>query len=274
MINFNHIILNKYFNNYNNSVFLAEKSQGMAVERIIELVTHKTIYPEILLQVHFVAENCPRLISTLTSLEATSDPLAVTCYNHMEDLRAYLQDGASKDSFGTETDKLLSKLKGQQLNQTRKSLNSVFSKSLEKFEKHFDQHPGKEFYKAVRAFDPRNLPSLPHGITQYEAVPGIKNAGPELRDEWAAYCQINPDDYKFPDAVSGLPAFWRGLATRFPLLSSVAEDAIWMPVASVDVERSFSQYKHLLNDRRTSLTEANTKQLVMLYYNGDIEKRF
>ena len=49
---------------------------------------------------------------------------------------------------------------------------------------------------------------------------------------------------------------------------------IWMPVASVDVERSFSQYKHLLNDRVESLTEENTQRLVMLYHNGDSDGRF
>ena len=55
---------------------------------------------------------------------------------------------------------------------------------------------------------------------------------------------------------------------RFPVLASIATDAIWMPVTSVDVERSFSQYKHLLNDRRESLTEEHTKCLLMLYFNG------
>ena len=68
--------------------------------------------------------------------------------------------------------------------------------------------------------------------------------------------------------------FWEGVWDRFPLLSSVAFSVIWMPVASVDVERSFSQYKHILNDRRESFTEENTKKLVMLYFNKDIEGRF
>ena len=61
------------------------------------------------------------------------------------------------------------------------------------------------------------------------------------------------------------------MKTRFPILSAIAANAIWLPVVSVDVERSFSQYKHILNDRRE---RANTKILVMLYFNGDIEGRF
>ena len=58
------------------------------------------------------------------------------------------------------------------------------------------------------------------------------------------------------------------------MLSKIAVNYIWMPVTSVDVERSFSEYKHLLNDRRERLTEENTRRLMILYYNGDIEHQF
>ena len=56
---------------------------------------------------------------------------------------------------------------------------------------------------------------------------------------------------------------------RLPILFSIARDAMWIPVTSVDVERSFSQYNHLLNDRMKGLTEEDTKRLLLLYYNGD-----
>ena len=88
-----------------------------------------------------------------------------------------------------------------------------------------------------------------------------------------AHLHTQYEQSAIPTALS-LPAFWESMHSQFPLLSAVARDAIWMPVASVDVERSFSQYKHLLNDRRESLTDENTERLVMLYHNGDIEGRF
>ena len=47
-----------------------------------------------------------------------------------------------------------------------------------------------------------------------------------------------------------------------------------MPVTCIDVERGFSQYKNLLNNRRESLMEENTKRLVMLCINRDIENVF
>ena len=92
--------------------YKAEKGQGMAVERIVEVVTH--FYHEISLQLYFIKENCQHLIAVLTSLEAKEAPLACTVYNLLDDLRSYLKSGVSKFSFGTETDRLLAKYSAEQ----------------------------------------------------------------------------------------------------------------------------------------------------------------
>lgn len=75
----------------------------MAVERITELVTHKTIYTEICLQLYFIKENYQRLMDVLTSLQAKETPLACTVYNLLEDLHSYLRTGVLKTSLGPET---------------------------------------------------------------------------------------------------------------------------------------------------------------------------
>ena len=85
-------------------LYKAEKGQGMAVERTIELVTHKMV----------IKENWQCLISVLTSLEANEVLLACTMYSHLEDLRSYLKSGLSKSSFGVETDRLLAKYPAEQ----------------------------------------------------------------------------------------------------------------------------------------------------------------
>ena len=54
--------------------------------------------------------------------------------------------------------------------------------------------------------------------------------------------------------------FWEGVRDRFPNLATIASHVIWMPVASVDVERGFLQYKHILNDRRESLTKGRIQK--------------
>ena len=71
-----------------------------------------------------------------------------------------------------------------------------------------------------------------------------------------------------------IPAFWNTNKNLSPLQEQIANKILWMPVTSIDVEHSFSQYKHLLNKQCESLTPENTKQLTMLYYNEDLEKRF
>lgn len=250
--------------------YKAEKAQGMAVERIIEFVTHKTIYPEICLQLYFIKENCQRLMTVLTSLEAKGSPLACTVYNLLEDLRLYLTAGVTKTSFGEETDRLLDKLPNENKATQIKSFQAVFDLSLKKLRAHLDTHPAYPYYKAVRIFDPRQLPMLTRDIGDYTAIKSFRDPSPELLEEWLIYVQYR-DELPNPLHIS---EFWEGMRDRFPNLAAIASHAIWMPVASVDVERSFSQYKHLLNDRRESLTEENTKRLVMLYYNGDIEGHF
>ena len=135
-------------------------------------------------------------------------------------------------------------------------------------ESHLDAHPAYAYYKAVRVVDPRQLAIVEHDIADYQAIPGLQCPTTELHEEWLIYMQLPPDSVTTSTAI---PAFWKSMVERYPLLSAVAINAIWVPIASVDWERHFSQYKHILNDRRVSLSEENTKRLLMLYHNGDID---
>ena len=223
------------------------------------------------MQLSFIKENCQRLMTVLTSLEAKNTPLACSTYNTLEDLSSYLQAGTTKISFGNETDQLLGRLGQPERNKAIKSFQKVFQMSFEKLDSHLKRHPAYSYYKAARVFDPRQLSCISSDIGDYVIIRGLANPAPELMEEWLIYSRFQPDRY--PTLVE-LPSFWTAMAGRFPLLSEIASDAIWLPVTSVDVERSFSQYKYLLNERRESLTDENTRRLMMLYYNGDIEQRF
>ena len=249
--------------------FQAETNKGVAVENIIELCTHKEIYPAIMLQMHFISENCNVLMSTLTSMEATHDPLACTVYNLLEDMRAYLVEGTRRDSFGTETDRFLSKLSHEDRRQAVRSFQQVYQKALDKLIAHWDIHPAKAYYKAARIFDPRQLPALQHNIDVYNAIPQLRLPSQDLASEFIMYTQYSE---QFPDEFN-IASFWTGVQQRYPKLAKIALDAIWMPVASVDVERSFSKHKELLDDQRLSLTDEHTREYMMLYFNGDIEGR-
>ena len=145
---------------------------------------HTQIYPEICLQLHFIRENCHRLMTALTSLEARETALACTVFNSLEDLRAHVSAGTSKTSFGQKTDELLSKLPADKRNHI-KSFQTVFAKSLSKLEDHLDRHPA--FYKAVRVFDPRQLPALVNDIADFAVISGLQDPSPELLEEWLIY---------------------------------------------------------------------------------------
>ena len=248
----------------------AEANHGVAVDTILESTGHNTIFDEMRLHAHFIAENCTRLIADLTSLEATRDPLALTIFDKMADLWSYLNAGTNKTTFGPETDRLLAKLPVDQQQKAVQSFHSVFKRSLATFEGHIESHPAMPKYKAARILDPRRLPVLSHDIADYSALPRLATPTAEMLNDWQVYVRYPADE--IPEPLD-LPLFWTTVSERFPHLAAMALDVMWLPVASVDVERSFSLYKHLLNEQRESLTEANTKQLLMLYYNGDLERR-
>ena len=112
--------------------FKQEKSHGLAVDRILELVDggrlHHAFFLNLHLNLYFMNENCTRLIKALTSLEETKSPLACIVYNMMEDGKQYLHAGISKSTFGLETDRLLSELKtaDRELSQTFKISSANF----------------------------------------------------------------------------------------------------------------------------------------------------
>ena len=156
-----------------------------------------------------------------------------------------------------------------------KSIQCLFAASLKKLSTHLDNHPTMAIYKATRIFYPAQLPSLSLNIANYTAITAFEEASAELFNEWSVYTNIFQEENAVPDdlSVGTLAAFWKSLQERFPTLSAVAREAIWIPVSSVDVERSFSQY--MLNEfvGRESLADDNTKKLMQLYYNGDIGDR-
>ena len=193
-------------------------------------------------------------------------------FNTLKVLRLYLLAGTTKELFGVETDRRLANLGQTEKKKMIKSFQKVFQLSLSKLDTLLKNHPAYDYYKAARIFDPQQLPCLTHDIEEYgRGMSALANPSVELMEEWLIYTKYRQD--YLPNLVQ-LPSFWGSMRGRFPLLSHIALDAIWMPVTSVDVERSFSQYKHLLNERRESLTDENTRRLMMLYYNGDIEQRF
>lgn len=251
--------------------FAAEKSSAQAVKNILELMDTDVKQEALQLKLTFISEACGRLVTALRVLEGTHTPVAVSAYNIMEDLGSYLVNGTAKThGFGTKTDELLSQMRMSNKRDVLDHLHDGFHTAFEKFSKHWDVHPARQIYQLVRVFDPRQAPAMERQIEAYGTLWGFKSPSPELSEEWATYhhcvrneslsASLNPADY------------WKGTSQRFPCIGNIAMSYIYFPVSSVDCERSFSKYKTLLTDKRESLTELNTKCLVIMYFNADVCK--
>ena len=64
-----------------------------------------------------------------------------------------------------------------------------------------------------------------------------------------------------------LDKYWNEKSITLPNLSKIALIYIWLPVAGVDVERSFSDYKNILSEKRMRLSEKSISMLNLLYHN-------
>lgn len=93
------------------------------------------------------------------------------------------------------------------------------------------------------------------GLTKDEQWQLFQDAASALsgfaKDKFASSLENNPDAVKF--ATDQNPQF--RLAT------------LYAPLVSVDVERSFSQYKLMLSDRRRNFTFENVEMMCIVEYN-------
>lgn len=132
----------------------------------------------------------------------------------------YLIAGIQKTTFGTETDRLLSKLSETQRKKYVKSFQEVFSIKLEG---HLDKHPAYADHKAVRVFDSRQVAVVEHDIADYQVIPGLWCPSSELHEEWLIFLQLLLSSVA---ASTIIPAFWKGMTECYLLLSAIVMDAI------------------------------------------------
>ena len=65
-----------------------------------------------------------------------------------------------------------------------------------------------------------------------------------------------------------LIAFWNGIQNLTPQLSLIAGSYLGIPVNLVDAWSSFRAYKNVVNNKRHSVTDDNTKYLDGIHYNA------
>jgi len=94
----------------------------------------------------------------------------------------------------------------------------------------------------------------------------VVNVDLQTAPEWQLFLNKcnDPGAAINPDVMS----LWQSLIPCLPKLASAALASLAVPLASVDVERSFSIYMTILADNSQSLKRENIKMLFILKHNA------
>ena len=112
-----------------------------------------------------------------------------------------------------------------------------------------DTSVAMKFYKLCHIFDPRIHGTIPTDIESYASLHELEDPSRELCEKRTVYISAAKDapmeNLKLHEYLNSM-SLW---IPRIPNLAKIALDLIWVRTTSVDTERSFSQYKHLLTDK-------------------------
>lgn len=96
---------------------------------------------------------------------------------------------------------------------------------------------------------------LEHDLSLIDSIPGIEEVP---KDEWQMYVNhLGPLAVKqSKDASFDLTLFWKSKASALPELFKLASCYTTKTIGSYDVERSFSAYSEILDQKRRSLDQS------------------
>ena len=251
---------------------------SVAIDKLCDLLSNSA--EDLKIEALFVATECQKIGSLIDYFQASTYPLSLTAWGKIEELDTFLHKGTAKVIYAPELQELLGKISNAQKAVYVQKFHDVFGLALLKYSKHVDDLPARELYKQVRIFDPKQVSNLSEDIDDYAAIHFRLSDDDDtdvdtmwkLHEEWGDYQNFVRSKLG-QEAVSeskGAVPFWQSYSERFPILSATASAYMSVPVSSCDAERSFSIYKHVMNDRRERNTAEHVKMLVMLSFNGDL----
>ena len=180
---------------------------------------------------------------------------------------AFLRNGTNNPPFSVEMSQLILRNNYQNHAPFIPIFSEAFKLALTKFEKHTNNHSALPLFRATQCFNPQFIQSSTnyHNLSNYSLIMEFQNPSNEIINEWATYCGLSEI---FEEGSLDLNQYWQEKKGIFPNLSKIAFIYIWLPISGVDVERSFSNYKRILEDRRRALSENSIEMLNFLYYNN------
>ena len=146
--------------------------------------------------------------------------------------------------------------------------NSAFVDVHAKLCKYFvdGAQPASKFLQQIRMPDPRNLIDVEQNFDSIDGIPGFEAVS---RNEWDLYVNsLGPVAVKYSrDGSFDLTLFWKSKADNLPELFKLASCYCTTTIGSYDVERSFSAYSEILDDKCRSLDESTIKAFYFLNWN-------
>jgi len=192
-------------------------------------------------------------------------PLAAFVANRVNQTQAALEYGASNPLISSE---IIAKCNyhGVDPNEFKPHFKQAYQVALNKWNKHIQHHSALPLFRDIQCFDPRfiRVQTNRQDILSYTNIIEFQNPVNVLLEEWGIYCRM---EEVIEEGELDLDKYWSEKSITLPNLSKVALIYIWLPVAGVDVERSFSNYKSILSERRMRLSEKSISMLNLLYHN-------
>ena len=124
------------------------------------------------------------------------------------------------------------------------------------------KQPGFEFVKALRIFDHRCVTILSQDDVN-DAQTCLNFTAEEQR-EFPIYMDLARN----ANVSATYGVFWKGVSSRIPRMFDRAVRYSQYVFNTVDIERSFSQYKAMMRKNRLSLKDENVYGLFMLHFNS------
>ena len=195
-------------------------------------------------------------------------PHITEAHNKMESLLYYLE----KNTHLSEEDLAFCFERNTFTCEERKELvllaNSAFSSAREKLQKYVvaGAQPALKFLRQIRFLDPRNLVFADCTFDANDSIPGFDEVS---RSEWDLYVnRLGPEAVKgSTDGHLDLFLFWKSNARDLPELYKLASCYCTATTGSYEVERAFSAYDDILDDKRRSLNQSTIKAFHFLNWN-------
>lgn len=234
--------------------------------RLGEIYEDETYLLKLKAQFDFIKMKAPSLLIYLDYFQMKI-PHITQSYVKMNQLLDYLRQNITVDS--NDLSKSFNDLEIDHQDDLKKQFVSAFKQAEAKLEKYIVNggQPASEFLKEIKVLEPRNIVSSSKLHSSYTNIPGFKESVSD--EEWHKYVDIfGPAAVsESPQGKVDLKLFWKSHADELPELYKLASHYCTGTLGSYDVERSFSTYNSILDQKRRNLNEQTLKALHFLNWN-------